>query len=58
MGEPCGLGARNTLRIEAGLPLYGNELHEDKVPLNLGLSWVLKRNKPQELCRFTSSCSS
>ncbi len=42
---PCGLGARNTLRIEAGLPLYGNEINDQKKPLNIGMNWALKTEK-------------
>jgi aminomethyltransferase len=34
---PCGLGARDTLRLEAGMPLYGNELDRDTTPLQAGL---------------------
>ncbi len=45
---PCGLGARNTLRIEAGLPLYGNEIQGSRLPLNVGMNWVLKVNKESE----------
>lgn len=45
---PCGLGARNTLRIEAGLPLYGNEINESQLPLNIGMNWVLKVDKEIE----------
>jgi aminomethyltransferase len=45
--EPVGLGARDTLRLEACLPLYGNELTEDTNPLEAGLSWVVKFDKPE-----------
>jgi aminomethyltransferase len=43
--EPCGLGARDTLRLEAGLPLYGHELDEDTSPIEAGLGWSVKLNK-------------
>src|SRR5262249_49922713 len=36
---PCGLGARDTLRLEAGMPLYGHELSEEIDPLQAGLGW-------------------
>jgi aminomethyltransferase len=39
--EPCGLGARDTLRLEASLPLYGFELTEDISPVEAGLKWTL-----------------
>jgi aminomethyltransferase len=39
---PCGLGARDTLRLEAGMPLYGNELGRDGDPYEAGLGWVVK----------------
>jgi aminomethyltransferase len=39
---PCGLGARDTLRFEAALPLYGNELGPDISPLEAGLSFFVK----------------
>ncbi len=38
---PAGLGARDTLRLEAGLPLYGHELGADITPLQANLSWVV-----------------
>lgn len=43
--EPCGLGARDTLRLEACLPLHGHELGEDITALESGLGWVVKFNK-------------
>lgn len=45
--EPCGLGARDVLRLEAGMPLYGHELTEEITPVQAGLTWALKLNKPQ-----------
>jgi aminomethyltransferase len=38
---PCGLGARDTLRLEAGLNLYGQDMDEDTHPLETGLGWTL-----------------
>jgi len=38
---PCGLGARDTLRIEAGLPLYGQELLHDVDPISAGFGWAV-----------------
>lgn len=43
--ELCGLGARDTLRLEAGLPLYGHELDENTSPLESGLGWSVKLEK-------------
>ncbi|MDR0796926.1 MAG: glycine cleavage system aminomethyltransferase GcvT [Tannerella sp.] len=40
--KPAGLGARDTLRLEAGFPLYGNELDDDTSPLQAGLGWITK----------------
>ena len=41
-GLPIGLGARDTLRLEARLPLYGNDLDEEHTPLEAGLGWAVK----------------
>ena len=43
--KPIGLGARDTLRFEANLPLYGNELSEDWTPLEAGYGFFVKLNK-------------
>ncbi|MFP3951297.1 MAG: glycine cleavage system aminomethyltransferase GcvT [Candidatus Bathyarchaeia archaeon] len=43
---PCGLGARDSLRLEAGLSLYGNDIDESINPLEAGLGWVVKFKKP------------
>ena len=43
--KPCGLGARDTLRLEVGFPLYGHELTEDITPLEAGLGWATKLDK-------------
>jgi len=44
-GAPIGLGARDTLRLEAGMPLYGNELDLETSPFEAGLGRVVKLNK-------------
>lgn len=44
--RPAGLGARDTLRLEAGLPLHGHELGAGITPLQAGLSWVVGWDKP------------
>ena len=41
-GLPVGLGARDTLRLEAKLPLYGNDLDDEHTPLEAGLGWAVK----------------
>ena len=42
---PCGLGARDTLRLEARLPLYGNDIDDTVTPLEAGLSFIVKLEK-------------
>ena len=42
---PCGLAARNTLRLEAAMSLYGHELGDDISPLEAGLGWIVKMKK-------------
>lgn len=42
---PCGLAARNTLRLEAGMSLYGHELSEEITPLEANLGWITKLQK-------------
>ncbi len=44
--KPCGLGARDSLRLEAGLPLYGHEISREISPLQAGLGWAVKLDKP------------
>lgn len=43
---PCGLGARDSLRLEAGLWLYGNDMDESINPIEAGLRWTVKLKKP------------
>jgi aminomethyltransferase len=43
--RPCGLGSRDTLRLEAAMPLYGHELSEEIDPFQAGLGWAVKLGK-------------
>ena len=43
--EPCGLGARDTLRLEMGYPLHGHDISESTTPLEADLAWILGWNK-------------
>jgi aminomethyltransferase len=49
--EPCGLGARDTLRLEAGLCLYGNDIDESTTPLEAALGFVVKLQKEKFIGR-------
>jgi aminomethyltransferase len=44
-GGPCGLAARDVLRLEMGYPLYGQDLSEDRTPLEAGLDWAVAVDK-------------
>ena len=46
--QPIGLGARDTLRLEAALHLYGNDLDENTTPIEAGLSWSIPKDKIEE----------
>ena len=48
---PCGLGARNTLRLEASMCLYGHEIDETTTPWEAGLGWICKPDKGEFLGR-------
>jgi len=43
--KPCGLGARNTLRLEAKMALYGHEIHASITPFEADLAWIVKMDK-------------
>jgi aminomethyltransferase len=49
--KPCGLGSRDTLRLEAGMPLYGNELGRDTNPYEANLGRVVKLDKGEFMGR-------
>jgi aminomethyltransferase len=44
----CGLGCRDSLRVEAGLSLYGNEINEDITPIQANLSWALDKKRLED----------
>ncbi|NBT59309.1 glycine cleavage system aminomethyltransferase GcvT, partial [bacterium] len=46
--QPCGLGARDTLRLEMGYPLHGHELSSEITPLQAGLNWAVKLDSVPE----------
>jgi aminomethyltransferase len=48
---PCGLGARDTLRLEAAMALYGQDIDEATTPLEAGLGWVVNLDKPDFIGR-------
>jgi aminomethyltransferase len=47
-GLPCGLGARDTLRLEAGLPLYGHEMDATRGPVEAGFGRLVTLDKPED----------
>ncbi len=49
--EPCGLGARDTLRLEKGFALYGNDITKDTHPLEARMGWLTKINKGEFIGR-------
>jgi len=46
--KPCGLGARDTLRLEAGMNLYGQDMNEEVTPLESGLAWTVAMKDDRE----------
>ena len=52
-GKACGLGARNTLRLEAKMALYGHELRDDINPFEADLAWIVKMDK----CEFVGKAA-
>jgi aminomethyltransferase len=49
--KPCGLGARNTLRLEATMALYGHEIHASITPFEAELGWIVKLDKGEFIGR-------
>lgn len=52
--RPCGLGARDTLRLEAGMNLYGNDMDEGVSPLDAGLGWTVDLKTPRDFIGRTA----
>ena len=46
--KPIGLGARDSLRLEAGLPLYGHDINQETSPIEAGLGWSIQKRRRQE----------
>ncbi|MGZ8869054.1 MAG: glycine cleavage system aminomethyltransferase GcvT, partial [Thermoanaerobaculia bacterium] len=49
--KPCGLGARDTLRLEARMALYGNDIDDSTTPIEADLSWIVKLEKGEFMGR-------
>jgi aminomethyltransferase len=52
--KPCGLGARDTLRLEAGMNLYGQDMSDDTSPLESGLAWTVDLQTPRDFVGRTA----
>jgi aminomethyltransferase len=55
--RPCGLGARDTLRLEAGMNLYGQDMDETVSPLDAGLAWTVALTDAREFIGRTALCA-